>query len=337
MASRTKLFLTTLLATIFLVAAQCNAPASTTPTVPSTTTTLQAVPLNGQKLNVIATTSIVADVVHNVGGQAISLSTLLPLGVDPHSFEPAPADLAKVSGAQVIFANGMGLEEFLAEMIENSGGKAPVVEVSNGITARQLGESEEHEEEHEGEGETEEAEHHHEGADPHTWTSPANVKVFVYNIQQALSALDPANAAIYQANAQVYTAQLDELDGWVKTQIETIPAENRKLVTDHAAFGYYADHYGLAQVGAVIPSFTTVAEPSAQELAQLQDAIGQYKIKAIFVGATVNPELSDRVARDTGVALVSLYGGSLGQPGSGAETYLDYIRYNTQAIVGALK
>lgn len=323
----------TILIVLFLVAAQCNAPVSTTPPTPQTGGVLEAVSFNGQKLNVIATTSIVADIVRNVGGEAISLSTLLPLGADPHAFEPTPADLAKISAAHVIFANGMGLEEFLTEMVENAGGQAPVIEVSNGVTARHFADEPAHTE---GEAE-EQAGHHHEGADPHTWTSPANVKVFAGNIEQALSALDPANAATYKANAQVYIAQLDDLDSWVKAQIETVPAENRNLVTDHTAFGYYADRYGLAQVGAVIPSFTTVAEPSVRELAQLQDVIGQHKIKAVFVAETVNPELSERLARDTGVALVTLYGGSLGQPGSGAETYLDYIRYNTQAIVGALR
>lgn len=336
MFSRTKISLLAFLSGVFLIAAQCNAPASLTPPVAVTSGgALPAVLLNGQKLNVIATTSIVADVVHNVGGDKINLTTLLPLGADPHSFEPTPADLARVSGVHVIFANGLGLEEFLAEMIENAGGKAPVVEVSDGLTARRFAEGDEHEEGEEHEG-TEEN-HHHEGGDPHTWTSPANVEVFVRNIEQALSALDPANAAAYKANAQAYIAQLDELDGWVKAEIETIPAENRKLVTDHTAFGYYADRYGLEQVGAIIPSFTTVAEPSARELAQLQDVIGQYKIKAVFVAETVNPELAERLARDTGVALVTLYGGSLGGPGSGAETYLAYTRYNTTAIVNALR
>jgi ABC-type Zn uptake system ZnuABC Zn-binding protein ZnuA len=310
----------------------------------------------GEKLQVIATTSIVADIVRQVGGELIDLNLLLPIGTDPHTFQPTPRDLAGVADADVIFANGMGLEEFLAEMIANAGGEAATVHVSHGIAARQFeagdahaheGEEPEHEaeehhqhegEEHEHEAEDHEGEHHHhEGADPHTWTTPANAIVFVLNIEQALSALDPANAPSYAANAEAYAAELAELDGWVKTQIETIPAENRGLVTDHTAFGYYADRYGLEQVGAVIPSFSTAAEPSAKELAELEDAIRAYGVKAIFVGSTVNPALSERVAQDTGVRLLTLYTGSLGPAGSGVESYIDYIKYNTNTIVEGLQ
>ena len=171
----------------------------------------------------------------------------------------------------------------------------------------------------------------------HGWTTPANAIIFVHNIEQALSALDPANAETYRANAEAYEAELAELDAWVKAQIETIPAENRQLVTDHAIFGYYADRYGLEQIGAVIPSFSTTAEPSAQDLAKLEDVIKEQGVKAIFIGNTVNPGLAQRVAEDTGIQLVTLYTESLGPEGSGVETYVDYIRYNTQAIIEALK
>ena len=158
----------------------------------------------------------------------------------------------------------------------------------------------------------------------------------VHNIEGVLAALDPAQAELYVANAEAYEAQLEELDGWVQSQIETIPAENRELVTDHTVFNYYADRYGLTQVGAVIPSFSTSAEPSAQELAELQDAVIAYDVPAIFVGTTVNPSLSEQVAQDTGKQLVTIYTGSLGPAGSGAETFIDYIRYNTNAFVEGL-
>ena len=167
--------------------------------------------------------------------------------------------------------------------------------------------------------------------------TPHNAQVYVHNIAVALSALDPANAETYEANAEAYEAQLAELDAWVSTQIETIPPENREIVTDHDAFGYFADRYGLETVGAVVPAYSTAAEPSAQELAELEEAISEFEVPAIFVGTTVNPNLAERVAGDTGTQLVSLYTGSLGPAGSGAETYLDYIRYNTTAIVDALK
>lgn len=282
----------------------------------------------GEKLRVVATTGIVADIVARVGADRIELAQLLPVGADPHTFQPSPQDLARVANTHLIFANGMGLESFLDEMIANAGGEGIVVHVSDGVELRELGAGEAHQEEEEA--------HDHEDVDPHTWTTPANAVVFVNNIERALGALDPANAAVYAANAAAYERQLLELDRWVQDQINLIPPENRKLVTDHATFGYYADRYGLTQVGAVIPSFSTSAEPSAQELAALEDAIREYGVKAVFVGTTVNPALSKQVAEDTGAALITLYTGSLGPAGSGVESYIDYIRYNTEAIVAAL-
>ncbi len=179
--------------------------------------------------------------------------------------------------------------------------------------------------------------HAHEGADPHIWMNLGNAIIMVHNIEHALSELDPANATAYETNAAAYEAQLEELDAWVIEQIAAIPEENRELVTDHDAFGYYADHYGLEVVGAVIPAYSTNAEPSAQELAELQEVIGELEVQAVFVGTTVNPVLAERVSEDTGSNLVPLYTGSLGETGSGVESYLDFIRYNTTAIVEALK
>jgi len=306
---RLKLLLT--LFVLLLVAAQCDTQTKATE----------------EKLNVVVTTSIVGDIVQNVGGDHINLTVLLPLGTDPHAFDPAPRDLTYVADADVIFINGLGLEQFLEKMLKNVRADVPVVAVSDGIETRDLDEAEGHEAE----------EHQHEGHDPHAWMSPANVIVFVNNIENALSKLDPANAAAYQANATAYTSKLEELDSWVQEQINTIPPENRNLVTDHDTFGYYADRYGLKITGAVLPGYSTSSEPSAQELAALQDAIVQYRVKAVFVGSTVNPVLAERVAEDTGIQLVPLYTGSLGEAGSDAETYLDYIRYNTKAIVEALK
>ena len=276
----------------------------------------------GEKLKVVATTSIVADLAANVGSDAIELKTLLPLGTDPHSFEPTPRDAATLAVAHAILANDAGLEEFLAPLIKSAGANAALIDLSKGITLRALS------------GEAASAEHS--GVDPHTWTTPANAIIFVGNIERALSALDPANASTYKANATAYTAKLQELDAWVRAQIETIPPENRKLVGDHEAFGYYAERYGLKDVGAVIPSFSTVAEPSAQQMAALQEAIRQEGVKAIFVDTTANPTLAQRVASDMGIKLVRLYSGSLGAKGSGAETYIDYTRFNTTAIVEAL-
>jgi ABC-type Zn uptake system ZnuABC Zn-binding protein ZnuA len=288
----------------------------------------------GEKLKVVATTNIIGDMIRSVAGDTVELTILLPLGVDPHTFSPTPADVAAVAQAHVVFVNGLNLEEYLTELVENAGGQAVVIPVSAGVQTRQFeamaehdqAEEEDHDEEH----------HHHEGADPHIWTTPANGMVMVHNIERGLSAVDPANVETYEAQAEDYEAALEELDQWIKAQVETIPAENRKLVTDHESLGYYADRYGFEVIGVVL-GFSTNAEPSAQELAELQEAIGEYKAKAVFVGTTVSPTLAQRVAEDTGIQLVPLYSDSLGAAGSGAETYLDYLHYNTNVIAEALK
>jgi ABC-type Zn uptake system ZnuABC Zn-binding protein ZnuA len=294
-----------------------------------------------QKLNVVATTTILGDIVEQVGGEMIDLTVLLPLGADPHTFQPTPRDLATVADAHAVFVIGMGLETFLSDMLEQAGGTAAIIYASEGVEPRELLAHEVEQERHidneqPGESAVSDA-HEHLAVDPHVWTSPANVMIFVDNIERAFSSLDPANAAGYQANAKTYKSQLEALDSWIATQIDTIPPQNRKLVTDHVTFGYYADRYGLEQVGAVIPSFSTNAAPSAQELAQLESAVRDQKIKAVFVGNTVNPALAEQLAVDTGIRLLTLYTGSLGPAGSGVESYLDYMRYNTETIVKGLE
>lgn len=308
------------------------------------------------KLNVVATTSIVGDVVAQVGGDLIELSVLLPVGADPHSFEPTPQDIAKVADADVVFANGAGLEEFLDNLIESAGASEKVVHVSEGVDFLMFeGEDHDHEgEEHEGEEHDHEGEdhdhegeehhhdpegegHEHEGADPHTWLDPNNVLVWVHNIEHELSELDSDNAAAYAANAEEYEAELEALDAWIVEQVGQLPEENRKLVTDHTLFSYFAAAYGFEQIGALIPGYSTLAEPTAKELAVIEDAIRELDVKAVFVGNTVNPALSERVAEDTGVQLVFVYTGSLSEAGGEADSYLAYMRYNTSAFVDALK
>jgi manganese/iron transport system substrate-binding protein len=291
----------------------------------------------GDKLSVVATTTIVGDVIRQVGGDAIALTVLLPVGVDPHTFDPSPQDMAKVADADVVFANGAGLEAFLGRLLENAGGDADVIHVSEGIT---FIETEHHEDEAESDALADDAladEHAHEGVDPHTWTDPNNVLQWVDNIEAALVRHDPDRAADYKANAEAYRAQLRDLDTWVREQVSAIPVENRKLVTDHTAFAYFAQRYGFEQVGAIVPGYSTAAQPSAQDLANLEDHIKTYGVKAVFVGSTVNPALAQRVAEDTGVGLVYLYTGSLTEPGGEADSYLSYVRYNVAQIVEGLR
>jgi len=210
------------------------------------TTELSAVTLGaGDELQVVATTNVLADVVGVVGGDRIALTALMGVGVDPHSYAPTPADVAAVHNAHVVFASGAGLETNLEEMLASAGGEATHIYVSQGLELRPAPEES-------GEEEEEEA-HDHKDGDPHVWFSVPNVIVWVGTIESTLSALDPANAAVYAANARAYVEELEALDAWVMEQVATIPEANRRLVTSHPAFGYLADRYGLELVGAVYP------------------------------------------------------------------------------------
>lgn len=278
----------------------------------------------------MATTTIVGDVVRSVGGENVEVEILLPAGTDPHSFDPTPQDVAKVARAEVVFANGAGLEEFLEPMLENAGGKAEVVYFSDGIQLLEAPDL------HAGQPEPESEEEHADG-DPHTWFDPNNVILWTQTIQSKLSALDPAHAQAYAANAQEYQAQLRDLDAWIREQVARVPEAGRQMVTDHDSFTYFAARYGFTLVGAVIPGYSSMAQPSAQELASLEDAIRSLQVKAIFVGEAVNPVLSQRVAQDTGTQLVYLYTESLTEPEGPASNYLDFMRFNVSAIVEALQ
>ncbi len=276
----------------------------------------------------VATTSIVADVVAQVGGDMIKVAVLIPVGADPHAFEPTPQDVVTVSDAAVLFANGAGLEEFLKPMLENAGAADRVVYVSDGVELRQSAAESEHDPEEEAD---------HAAGDPHTWTDPNNVMVWVGNIEEALVAVDPPHADQFRANAAAYREELVRLDGWIRQQVASIAEVDRRVATDHGTLGYFADRYGLDIVGTIIPGYSSLSEPSARELAQIEDAIRSLQVKVVLVGNTVNPALSERVAEDTGTQLVFLYTGSLSPPGGEAGSYLAYMHHNVNAIVEALR
>lgn len=275
-----------------------------------------------QPIKVVASTSIIADVVGQIGGDRVAVSTLVPVGGDAHSFSPTPQDIARVAEARAVFVNGAGYEEFLAGLLESAGGQAELVELSQGISLRELGE---------------ESAHAEGGLDPHTWTDPANVKYWTSAIAETLSRLDAGNAALYQANATRYNTQLDELGVWMGEQFSQVPAERRLLVTDHAVFGYMADRYGLTQVGALLPGFSSSTAPSAQALAALQGQIAELGVKTIFVGDVVNEELARQIANDTGTELVVILTESLTPPDGPGPTYLEYMRHNVTSMVEALR
>ncbi len=296
----------------------------------------------GEKLQVVATTNLVADIVAQIGGDQIVLHVLMKPGIDPHSYTTTPQDVRILTDADVIFMNGVHLEEALDELLDMLA--APVVPVSAGVTLSELApvahddaHEDEHEEEDAAEGEAAHDEHLHEGADPHTWQSVANVKVWVENIRLTLSQLDPAHADAYLVAADSYQQQLDTLDSEMREKLSVIPLTNRKLVTDHDTFGYFARDYDFTIIGALVPSLSTTAEPSAQALADLQDQIVREGVQAIFVGTTVNPRLAEQLAQDLDIQVVELYSDSLSAADGPAATYLDFMRYNVNAIVTALQ
>ena len=318
---------------------------------------------SGPALRVLAIETFLADIARNVAGDRLKTDALLPVGADPHSFEPTPADVVKVAESNVLIVNGAGFEEFLDELLRNAGGTRRVIEASAGLTGRaprEGGQAEEneghddheaghghedgprHEDGHENEHDDHGAEHHPEGhhheGDPHFWLSPPNVIKYVENIRDGLSEADPDGAAIYASNAAAYIAKIEELDRWVSDQVKQIPAERRLLVTNHESFGYYADRYGFRIIGAIVPSFSTGASPSAREMARLVKKIKGTGAKAIFLETGSDPRLAGQMAREAGIKVgADLYTHSITGPDGPAPSYIEMIRWNTTAIVNALK
>jgi ABC-type Zn uptake system ZnuABC Zn-binding protein ZnuA len=295
---------------------------------------LSPVPLEGRKLKVVATTSIIGDVVANVGGDAIELVALMDRGQDPHSYEPAARDLTAAAAADVLFINGWGLEQGLANDLATIGEDALVVAVSAGVEPLAFGEG------RVGSGEWR-VESEERGADPHVWLSVPNVMQWVRNVERVLSVLDPANVGVYQANAEGYLAELEELDNYVREQVAEIPPEQRVMVTNHDTFGYFANEYGFAVLGTVLPASSTLAEPSASDLAGLVEMMTAEGACTLFTENTVSDQLvqtvSNELAHCDNVQVVRLYTDSLGPAGSGAESYLGMMQANMEAIVSGLQ
>ncbi len=287
------------------------------------------------KLDLVATTTIVADVVRNVAGDYASVTSIVPVNVDEHSYDPTPQDVAHVSRADLVFMNGAGLEPFIEKLMTNAGTKTPLISVSKGIVLIQS----QPEDEMTGTPAATQTPGVLTGmvGDPHVWMDPNNVLVWIDNIERALIQADPQHAGQYKQNADQYRQQIKALDSWIRDQVAQIPPARRQLVTDHLIFTYFAKEYGFTQVGAAVPGYSSLAASSAQQQAVLEDAIRKYNVPAIFVGNTVNPALSERIAQDTHTKLVHILTGSLTGPDGPAPTYIAYIKYNVTTITAALK
>jgi ABC-type Zn uptake system ZnuABC Zn-binding protein ZnuA len=253
---------------------------------------------------------------------------LIGPGVDAHTFDPAPGDLVTLENAAVVFENGLGLEPWLDRFWASTQPAGTRVVVTDGIEPLPAGAEE-----------GGAADENEQGAfDPHVWHSVPNAIVMVDNIRQALDAADPANAATYDANAAAYTAELKDLDTWVREQVATLPPERRKLVTNHDTFAYFAKQYGFEILGTALGSVSTeVGDPSAQKIVELVDEIDAAGVCAIFTENVSNPDLMDSIAAEAGVEVgPPLYTDALGTAGSPGGTYVGMMKSNVTSIVTAL-
>lgn len=271
-------------------------------------------------LQVVTTTTVLTDFATVLGGDRVGVYGVIKPNVDAHDYEPSAKDLDAMRSAQVIVRNGVGLEAWFDDTATASGTKATVVDASRGITIRSANDHRDNE------------------GDPHIWHDPRNAKRMVATMLAAFVAADPAGSAIYQANAARYSAELDALDAEIEAKIATLT--NKKLVTNHDAFGYYVERYGLEFVGSIIPSFESSAEVSAAELADLVDEIETQGVKAVFAESSLPSKVAKTIADEAGVKVVdgkgALYGDGLGTAKSPGGTYLGMMRHNTATIVDNL-
>jgi len=272
------------------------------------------------KLKAVASISIIGDLVRNVGGDRITVATLVGPDGDAHVFSPTPGDARTVAAAAIVFVNGLGLEGWMTRLAKASGTKAPTVAVSAGIVPRKM---------------KDEGRPGRMAIDPHAWQSVTNAKIYVANIRDGLSAVDPTGKSVYDANAAAYLGKLDALEREVRTAIERIPAERRKIITTHDAFGYFGDAYGMNFIAP--QGVATEAEPSAKDIAAIIAQIKREKIPAVFLENITDPRLMQEIARETGARIGgTLYTDALSAPDGPAATYIEMMRHNLRELTKAL-
>jgi len=260
---------------------------------------------------VVVVESFLADIAQNIAGERLEIEVLVPPGADPHTFQPTPQDVAKIANSDMLIANGAGLEEWLQEVIDNAGGERLVVEAAQGLAINEA-----------------------RPGDPHFGLDPNYVIHYSNQIRDGFTELDPDGEAVYAQNTSDYNAQLEELDVWINDQVGMLSPEQRLLVTNHESFGYFSDRYGFVVIGSIVPSVSTGSSPTAQQMVQLVEAIKATHTGAIFLETGSNPELAEQVAREAGVNLIV---DLRTQPDYPKESYIDMMKYNTRAIVEALR
>ena len=269
------------------------------------------------KIKVVATFSILGDLVKNVGGDRVEAVTLVGPNSDAHVFSPTPADAGTLAAAKLVFVNGLGLEGWITRLVKASGTRVPTVVASKGIKSRKM-----EDEDHPGK----------EVTDPHAWQSIANAKIYVANIRDGLSKADPAGKGTYEFNAKVYLARLDELEWEVTAAIKRIPADHRKIITTHNAFGYFGAAYGLEFIAP--EGVSTDSEPSAKDVAKIIAQVRRQKIPAVFMENISDPRLMQQIAKETGARIGgTLYSDALSDSKGPAGSYIDMIRNNIRELL----
>ena len=265
------------------------------------------------KISVVASFSIIGDLVRQVGGARVAVATIVGPDGDAHVYQPSPADAREIARAKLIFVNGLGFEGWLQRLINAAKGKGTVVTLGKGVAARK-GED---------------------GADPHAWQDAANAKIYVAAIRDALVAADPEGAEAYKANASAYLAKLDALDAEIVKAVEVIPVERRRVVSTHDAFGYFAARYGVEFIAP--QGVSTEAEPSARDIARIIDAVKKHKVAAVFLENIADPRLAQRIASESGAKVGgTLYSDALTDEKSDGATYIDMMRHNVRELAKAL-
>lgn len=279
------------------------------------------------KIRVVATTSILADFVRQVGGDRVAVDSLVGPESDAHVFSPTPSDAKTLNEAKLIVVNGLGLEGWLERLVKASGTKAKQVVATRGITALK----EDDDDDHKGHGKHDD----HGAVDPHAWQSVANAKIYVANIRDALAAADPAGAAAYNSSADAYLTKLSALDVEIRLGLERIPEARRRVITTHDAFGYYAKAYGMTFIAP--QGVSTEAEITAKDIAAIVRQIKTKKIPAVFLENISDPRLMEQIAKESGAKIGgSLYSDALSKADGPAATYLDMMRHNLQQFTAAL-
>jgi ABC-type Zn uptake system ZnuABC Zn-binding protein ZnuA/ABC-type Mn2+/Zn2+ transport system permease subunit len=271
------------------------------------------------KVVVVATTTQIGDFAREVGGDKVDVTQILAPNTDPHDYEPRPDDVTNTADAKIVFENGDNLDAWMGKVVDDSGSDAKVVDLGASVPVKLPGESS-----------GPEASQY----DPHWWHDPRNAEAAGREITTQLSAIDPKDKATFAANAAAYEAKLKALDSGIAHCFESVPTSDRKLVTDHDAFGYFANRYGIQVIGTVIPSQTTQAQPNAQDLSDLADVVRSEHVKAIFPESSLSPKLADTIASQTGAtADHTLYGDTLGPDGSSGDTYLRMEAANANSMI----